>query len=162
MKDLFNELHESGTSRDMMIIGAVQAGNTLNAAGRAYAAWARDMGITSAIVSHKADAMSAIFDQYGDVELTVGDVQSIIPELVAEYGIADSTARDYVKAHCEKCGITYPVLNPRDAIFAWFKAVDGIADKADFMAFAEDELGRSKSNANEYWKGYELHLHLVG
>ena len=29
------------------------------------------------------------------------------------------------------------------------------------MAFAES-IGRSKSNANEYWKGYELHLHLIG
>ena len=162
MKTLFDKMHAEDATRDTMIITAVTEGSTLNAATKAYAAWAKDNGLTSAIVSHKAAALTNIFDQYGDAALTVKDVQSIIPDLVQEYGVADSTARDYVKTHCEQYGLAYPVLNPRDAIFAWFKAVDGVADKAEFMAYAEDELGRSKSNANEYWKGYELHLHLVG
>lgn len=163
--DLFDSRRDAGDTRDQMIIAAVTSGTSLNTATKRYATWAKDRGISSAAVSHKADALESLAELWGEDAPTVDDVREAIPTLVEDYGIAESTARDYVKAYCDDNGHAYPVLNPREAIFAWFKTEaphHGAEDcKAEFMTFATEELGRSQSNANEYWKGYELHLYLT-
>lgn len=151
--------YDNGMSRDDIIVLLVtQKQMTLNAATKAYAAIAKESGWTSTIVSHKDDALAHISKQYDTLDAAT--VKDLVIELVDEFDVAESTARDYIKAWCEQAGQEYPIENPREAIFAWFKAAGDTADKQEFMDFAES-IGRSKSNANEYWKGYELHLHLI-
>lgn len=150
-------------TRDMNIIAAVQDGQTLNAATKAYASWARDLGIGGLqIVSHKPEALADLLSEYGEAEMDVDTVRTAVASLQAAYEVAESTAKDYVRAHLDLFGHEWPVINPREAIFAWFKSQGDSADHAEFITFAVDGLGRSRSNANEYWKGFELHLHLVG
>lgn len=149
-------------TRDMNIITAVQDGETLNAATKRYASWARDLGIGGLqIVSHKSEALTDLATEYGTEALTVDQVRTAVASLQAAYDVAESTAKDYVRAHLDDNGHEWPVINPREAIFAWFKSEGDSADHAEFITFATETLGRSRSNANEYWKGFELHLHLV-
>lgn len=163
MHDTIIDLKGQDIARDSIIITLVaDHGLTLNAATKAYGKCAKEQGWTTALVSHKADALEVIAEIWSNMDaITVKDIQDCIVDIVDRFAVAESTARDYIRAYCDNTGIEYPVTNPREAIFAWFKEQDGVADKKEFHAFAE-ELGRSKSNANEYWKGYELHLHLVG
>ncbi len=159
--DLFDKFQEDELNRDTAIITAVQSGMTLNTATHHYAAWAKSKGLTSVIVSHKSEALEFLADTYGET-FGLDEVRETLPVIAERFSVAESTARDYAKAYCEQIGVEYPVVNPRDAIFAWFKTTESVT-KETFMAFAMDESGlnRSQSNANEYWKGYELHLHLI-
>ena len=150
-------------TRDMNIIAAVQDGQTLNAATKAYASWARDLGIGGLqIVSHKPEALADLLSEHGEAAMDVDTVRTAVASIQAAYDVAESTAKDYVRAHLDLFGHEWPVINPREAIFAWFKSEGDTADHAEFITFATETLGRSRSNANEYWKGYELHLHLIG
>lgn len=159
--ELFDRLvNHDDMTRDQAIIAAVIAGMTLNTATQHYAKWARAEGLTTALVSHKKEALDYLTDTYGG-DFTLENALEAIPVLVEKFSVAESTARDYAKAYCEGCGVDYPVVNPREAIFNWFKGNESVT-KEDFMTFAVEGLGRSQSNANEYWKGYELHLFLVG
>lgn len=157
--DLFDTFHEEGMGRDTAIITAVTSGMTLNTATHHYAAWAKSKGLTSVIVSHKSEALEFLAAEY-PTQFNLDNVREALPIMVEKFSVAESTARDYAKAYCEQLGIEYPVINPRDAIFSWFKSTDSVTKEA-FMKFATEELKRSQSNANEYWKGYELHLHLI-
>lgn len=156
--DLFDKFQDEEMSRDTAIITAVTSGMTLNTATHHYAAWAKSKGLTSVIVSHKSEALEFL-ESYGNT-FGIEEVREALPRLVEQFSVAESTARDYAKAYCEQIGQDYPVVNPREAIFAWFKGNNSVT-KEDFMDFAINDLGRSQSNANEYWKGYELHLHLT-
>jgi hypothetical protein len=157
---LFTDLHDEGLNRDQAIITAVQAGVTLNTATKHYAAWAKENGLTTQIVSHKAEALEFLAKKYKG-KFTIDSAREAQPLIEDEFGVAESTARDYAKAYCEQIGIEYPVVNPREAIFKWFeKAVN--PTKEEFTIFCKKELNRSDSNINEYWKGYELHLYLTG
>lgn len=161
MQDLYTKLHAENKTRDEMVIAAVQDGSTLNAAIKGYATWAKASGVSNALVSHKADALTDLAEEYGEDTMTVDQVRTAVASLQAVYDVAESTAKDYVRAHLDDNGHEWPVINPREAIFAWFKSQGDSADHAEFITFACDTLGRSRSNANEYWKGFELHLHLV-
>ena len=159
INDVIHAEYDNEMTRDQIIVLLVtEHALTLNAATKAYAALAKELGWTVALVSHKDEALSYIHERFDT--LTATDVKSLVIDIAAEFSVADSTARDYIKAWCEAAGQAYPIDNPREAIFAWFKDAGDTADKKEFMAFA-DGLGRSQSNANEYWKGYELHLHLI-
>lgn len=150
------------TNRDGIIIELVTGyGLSLNKATNEYAKYAKDNGLTSAIVSHKDDAMAYLADTYGIDGWDADAVRGAVVELQARYDVAESTARDYTKAYSDSMGMVHPTSNPRDLIFAWFKDNAKTATKEEFKAYAKS-IGRSESNANEYWKGYELHLHLVG
>ncbi len=150
-------------TRDQAIITAVMAGVTLNTATKKYAEWAKAEGLTTGIISHKVEALKDLLDEYGDAEMSIDECRTAVASLQAVYDVVESTAKDYVKAHLDVNSHAWPVLNPRDAMFAWFKSEGDEADHAEFIAFAcdPDGLNRSRSNANEYWKGFELHLHLV-
>ncbi len=154
--------YDNGLTRDQIIVMLVtEKGMTLNAATKAYAAVAKDAGWSTTIVSHKDDALDFITLKLDGAPMTGIDTRTLAVELQDQFDVAESTARDYLKAWCEEAGQEFPVIDPRRAIFAWFKEQGDTADKAEFMEFATEELGRSQSNANEYWKGYELHLHLI-
>lgn len=158
-------LQEEAT-RDTMIITLVTEGKmTLNAATKAYGVWAKANGMVTTKVSHKESVMDLWRDDYPDgAGWTAQAVRDEAIEMASRFDIAESTVRDYAKAYSEELGVDYPVINPRTAMFQWLKDHDGdevIQMKADFKEYATEELGRSASNINEYWKGYELHLFLM-
>jgi hypothetical protein len=151
-------------TRDQIIIGLVgNEGMTLNAATKLYADTARTEGWTSQVVSHKADALVYLISNYGD-DWNADEVAAAVIELVDKYGVAESTARDYCKAHSYNSGITHPTSDPRALMFQYLidnAGTDYDTLKAGFKEYASEELGRSPSNINEYWKGYDLHLALT-
>ena len=167
----FNEIIEaqvaSNVSRDLIIITLVTEHKlTLNAATKAYGDYAKANGMVATVTSHKAEALEWLADTYTEWDHVA--VANAVIDLVAKYDIAESTARDYTKAYSKDVlGIDHPKLDPRAAIFDWFKNTASNYDyesgacKEAFTKYATEELGRSKSNANEYWKGYELHMFLV-
>jgi hypothetical protein len=153
--------YDNGLTRDQIIVLLVtEHAMSLNLATKAYAATAKFYGWTAALTSHKDAALIRIEDQFGDAIMVAADIKSLVIDLMDEFEVADSTARDYIKAWCADRQ-DYPVENPREAIFAWFIDHATTATKDGFMDFAVQDLGRSQSNANEYWKGYELHLAIV-
>lgn len=154
------KLHAAKKSRDEMIITLVQDGATLNKATKLYAAWAKDAGIATTLTSHKEEALAYLGEQYQADTWDARAVQDMVVTLADKFQVAESTARDYCKAYSELLEVEHPVLNPREAIFTWFKTTKDIT-KEKYMDYAVKELGRSQSNANEYWKGYELHLYLT-
>ena len=159
---IISEMNANGSTRDEIIIALVtQDGRSLNSATNAYAQFAKTNGLTKAIVSHKEDALEHLYGNYPMSHWDVQAVKDAVVELVAMFNVQESTARDYCKAYSKIHNIAHPTLNPRTAIFEWFKEHDGTTDKKAFLDFAVNGLGRSQSNANEYWKGYELHLYLT-
>lgn len=156
IRDLIIACHDADDSRDATIIALVsEHGMSLNAATKAYGEVAKAEGWTKALVSHKDAALEMLETAYG----TAWDAQTVkdaVIELAAEFGVAESTARDYCKAYSEALGVTHPILDPRAAMFDWLVANAEYGTKAEFKEFAKD-LGRSDSNINEYWKGMELH-----
>ena len=156
--------HANGSARDAIIIGLVTEFDiSINKATKEYATVARAEGWTVAATSHKEDALAVLASQY-----TIGswDHQAVtdsVIELAARYDIAESTARDYTKAFSKSLDVVHPVLDPRAAMFEYLiensphMSYDELKD--GFKAFAKS-LGRSPSNINEYWKGYDLHVAL--
>lgn len=164
-RDVLAQAHVDGLTRDQAIIILVtDHSHTLNKATKAYAEWAKEEGIAPTLTSHKDEVLTLLRGAYPkgkgwDAEA----VKARVITLADEYGVAESTARDYCKAYSEELGVTHPVLDPKTAIFEWFRdnrQLDVDAMKEAYMKFATGELKRSKSNANEYWKGYELHMYL--
>ena len=157
--------HNADLNRDGIIVGLVSnLGLTLNAATKAYAEVAREEGWTTALVSHKEAALAFLRDAYPRPIWTAVAVRESVIDLKDRFGVAESTARDYARAYSEELGVDHPVEDPRTAMFNWLIENDGMdveEMKAAFKEYARD-LGRSDSNINEYWKGYELHLHLIG
>jgi hypothetical protein len=152
------------TDRDTLILAAVEDGASLNMATNAYAAFAKEAGITATVTSYKAEVLEGLSVEYDVDNWDADAVKEEVVRIVTGYSVAESTARDYCKAFSTLIGVVHPVLNPREAIFEWFRdmAAEGSPiTKKGFMEYAKS-LGRSQSNANEYWKGYELHLYLVG
>ena len=159
-------LHAEGASRDEIIIALVSEHSlSLNAATRGYAATAKDEGWSSTPTSHKAEALITLSAQYPEgAGWDAIAVRNAVIELADRYSVQDSTARDYCKAYSTLVCLQHPVINPRTAIFEWFRDVAPTISederKVAYLEYAVGELNRSRSNANEYWKGYELHLYL--
>lgn len=158
----------SNVSRDLIIIGLVTEHNlSLSKATDTVAKYYKDNGLSKVIVSHKDAALELLAIRYESDQWDHKAVADAVLDLQAEYGVAESTARDYTKAYSsEVLKVPHPKLDPRLAIFEWFRDVaptlegDMTHRKEVYMEYATKELGRSKSNANEYWKGYELHMFL--
>jgi len=150
--------------RDQIIINLVaDHGLSLNAATKAYATIAKEEGWNSAPTSRKGEALAILQDRYPADSWDAAAVRDSVIELASELAVQESTARDYCRAYSDQLGIPHPVVDPRTAMFQWFAEHDGEepeAMKIAFLEYAIEELGRSRSNANEYWKGYELHLYL--
>lgn len=164
MIDLVLQQQANGASRDAIIIGLVgTAGISINKATNLYAEVAKAEGWSKAITSHKDAALAELASTYGS-QWDADDVKHAVIDLTSTYGIAESTARDYCKAYSDLIGVDHPVTDPRTAMFDYLiehsdhMSYDEL--KAGFKAFAKD-LGRSDSNINEYWKGYDLHVALT-
>ena len=155
-------LIEAGNGRDQVIITLVsEHGLSLNTAQDRWTTYARENGLTKAIVSRKAEALAWLSEQWDGYTVEPAAVQDAVVDLSEKFGVAESTARDYIKAYFKDLGQPVPAVDPRQQIFDWFKEQGDTADKDEFIDFAVNVVGRSRSNANEYWKGYELHLYLV-
>jgi hypothetical protein len=157
--------HTDGSTRDQIIINLhTEHGLSLNAATRLYADTAKAEGWTSATVSHKESALAYLRDRYEASTWDSTAVSEMVIELSSEYEVAESTARDYTKAFSKAINVAHPTTDPRTLMFQYL--IDNASDmayddlKAGFKTYATD-LGRSASNINEYWKGYDLHLALV-
>lgn len=150
------------TTKDQAVIHLVgEQGCSLNKAMNAYATFAKETGRTKTVVSHKEKALGWMEGEYSADEWSVSTVRECVARFQVTYGVTEATARGYTQAYSKKLGVSHPQEDPREAIFQWFKDHNGTADKDEFIEFATS-IGRSRSNANEYWKGYELHLYLVG
>lgn len=164
MSDInMQEIYDAYDSRDTFIIHLVSShGYTLNKATRAWQAFARNAGISTHTASCKDEAQEWLEDRYHAGNWTAERVRDAVVELGAVFDVAESTARDYTKAFSKFLKVTHPMLDPRAAMFDFLIKNRGMAAadlKIAFKEFGKD-LGRSSSNVNEYWKGYELHLAL--
>jgi hypothetical protein len=155
----------ASSTRDDIIVALHGDGLTLNKSMKLYADYAREHGLTTATVSRKPEALTylagACTDEAG---WTAECIRDAVIDLQAEFDVAESTARDYCRAYTELMQWTYPVTDPRTAMFEYLieHAGDEYEElKVSFKLYATEELGRSASNVNEYWKGYDLHLALT-
>ena len=161
LNKVIDALLAKDATRDSIIIELVSKHElSLDKATKTYGAYARENGLTKTVISYKSEALDYLKSEYPKKKWDAKAVRDAILEIQDQYKVAESTARDYCKAYSETLGVALPMVDPREAIFDWFADNVGAA-KDEFIAFAVGELGRSRSNANEYWKGYELHCELV-
>lgn len=157
-------LINAGKSRDEIIIHLVTThGLSLNAAIKAFAEVSQSS--TGGKVNVKAEALAYLSATFNKANWNLAAVQEAVAYCQAEWGCAESTARDYTKYHSEILGVVHPSANPRELMFKWLvenrSEMSYDAMKTAFKAYAGDVLGRSSSNINEYWKGYDLHLAIL-
>lgn len=155
----------AGETRDQIIIGLVGEGMSLNGATNAYASYAKVNGLTASVSSHKDEALEYLADAYPIDDWTPTAVTRAVVEITDKFSVAESTARDYCKAYSKQLDVEHPVADPRAAMFQWIiDNVDHMSReelRKEFIRYATVELGRSKSNANEYAKGLDLHFAIV-
>lgn len=159
-KEVFDAGIEAGDSRDMIVVNMVRAGVTLNTAQIQYKELAQEAGLTSPRVGYKAEALEFLDELQPDVaddEVRAG----LRSELQEKFGVASSTANDYIKAYAEQAGIELPRsnfgANPEEQakIFDWICANPN-CDKAQFVDFMRGELGRSPGSIDETYRGIVL------
>ena len=159
-KEIFDNGVSNGDSRDIIVVEMVKAGISLNSAQNWYKDFAQAAGITSQRVGHKAEALEYLGTL--DVDLADDSVRAETRTALTEkFGVAASTANDYIKAYAAENGIELPKSNfggnPEDQakIFDWI--VDNKdCDKPEFKEFMETELGRSSGSIDETWRGVLL------
>ncbi len=159
-QEIFNKGLESGDNRDTIIVTMVQAGVSLNSATNWYKDFADEAGISHARVGHKAEAMEYIGK--AKVDLLNDEARAQLKrDLQEEFGVAASTANDYVKAYAKENDIELPTggfgADPESTakIYDWIQEHPD-CDKAEFKAFMEDEMGRSSGSIDETWRGIKL------
>jgi hypothetical protein len=159
-RNIFDEGVEAGQSRDEIIVSMVQQGITLNTAQIRYKEFAQEAGITSTRVGYKADALAHL-DELG-ADVTDQEVRNEVrAALVEKFGVATSTANDYIKAWAEKEEIELPKSsfgsNPEDQakIFNWI-VQNPDCTKGEFAAFMKEEMGRSSGSIDETYRGIVL------
>lgn len=159
-QEIFDAGIEAGEARDMIIVNMVKGGLSLNTAQNTYKELASVAGITTAKVGHKADALAHLDATTPD--LSDDDVRTAVrAELQEKFGVAASTANDYVKAWAAKEGIELPKStfgsNPEDQakIFDFIVGNPDV-DKAEFKEFMSTEMGRSSGSIDETYRGLVL------
>ena len=159
-KEIFDAGIDNGDNRDTIIVSMVQAGCSLNSASNWYKDFAAEAGIGNARVGHKAEAMEYIEDSGIDIldEEARNDLKVSLRE---EFGVAASTANDYVKAYAKEKGIELPTSNfgsnPEEQakIFDWIVA-NPDCEKPEFRSFMANEMGRSPGSIDETYRGIIL------
>lgn len=160
MLEVFEAGIDAGDSRDSIIVSMVQNGCSLNSAQNWYKDFAVDAGIVSSRIGHKKEALEFIAQSGVDI-LNDEDRVALRGSLVEEFGVASSTANDYIKAHAEVNGIELPRSNfganpeEQEKIFNWVtENMD--CDKPGFKDFMVTEMGRSSGSIDEYYRGIAL------
>lgn len=157
---IFTKGLEAGDNRDTIIVTMVQSGVSLNSAQNWYKDFAQEAGISHARVGHKAEALEAIAKS--KVDLTDDEARAALKrDLQEQFGVAASTANDYVKAYAKEHDIELPTggfgADPESTgkIYDWIEANPN-CEKAEFKAFMEDDMGRSSGSIDETWRGIKL------
>jgi len=159
-QDIFNAGIEASEGKDQIVVSMVQAGVSLNSAQNWYKDMATVAGITTARVGHKAEALEMI--AAGGYDVSDAEVRTALKaELVEKFGVAASTANDYVKAYAKANNIELPTAsfgsNPEEKakIFDWICANPN-CDKPEFKDFMVGEMGRGQGSIDEMYRGIEL------
>ena len=163
-KEVAKEVFEAGIAnedtRDMIVVEMVKSGVSLNSAQIWYKDFAKAAGLTTARAGHKAEALELIDGT--EVDLTDDEERAAMrDELVKKFGVATSTANDYIKAYATANDIELPKSNfggdpeSKAKIYEWITA-NMNCDKAEFKEFMERDMGRSTGSIDETWRGIEL------
>jgi hypothetical protein len=159
-KEIFDAGVEAGDSRDTIIVEMVKQGLTLNTAQIRYKEFAQDAGLSSPRVGYKAEALSYLQEVTPDILDEEVRIETRA-ELQEKFGVATSTANDYIKAYAEEAGIELPKSNfgsnPEETaqIFDWIVA-NKDTDKPAFVDFMKNDMGRSPGSIDETWRGVVL------
>lgn len=163
-KEIFDTGIEAKDSRDSIIVQMVQAGCSLNSSQIWYKAFADEAGLTVTRVGHKDEAL--VYIKESGVDLLDDDARADLKKaLVAEFGVATSTANDYVKAYAKNNEIELPTsgfgANPEDQakIYDWI-VENHDCSKDEFKAFMTNDMGRGSGSIDETWRGIKLARHL--
>lgn len=158
--EVFEAGIENGDARDMIIVEMVKSGVSLNSAQNHYKEFAAEAGLTTTRVGHKAEAVAFLEESTPDI-LDNGVRVDTRAELQEKYGVAASTANDYIKAYAEKAGIELPRSNfgssPEDQekIFSFISS-NPDCEKPEFSSFMKDEMNRSNGSIDETYRGIVL------
>ncbi len=159
-KEIFDAGVEGESTRDMIVVEMVKAGVSLNSAQIWYKDFAKAAGLVSSRTGHKAEALEYIGE--AGVNLLVDEERTQLrDELVDKFGVATSTANDYIKAFAVANDIELPRSNfggdpeSKAKIYDWI--VENMdCEKAEFKDFMVNEMGRSPGSIDETWRGIEL------
>lgn len=151
---------EKGEQKDLIIVSMVKKGASLNSAQNWYKEMATEAGISTARVGHKAEALELLASEkpvVSDNEVRVA-TRTMLQD---KFGVASSTANDYIKAYAEEAGIELPRSNfgssPEDQAKIFdFIVANPNCEKADFSSFMKDEMGRSTGSIDETYRGIVL------
>ena len=160
-KEIFDAGVEAGDNRDSIIVAMVKSGEaTLNSAQNWYKEFATEAGLTTARVGHKDEALKSIANS--GVDITNDEERNALKQaLREEFGVAASTANDYVKAYAEANGIELPTSNfgsnPEEQakIYNWI-CENPDCEKTEFKDFMVNEMNRSSGSIDETWRGIVL------
>lgn len=159
-KELFDAGQENGDSRDLIIVEMVKAGVSLNTAQNLYKEFAAEAGISTPRVGYKAEALAILEEEQPELE-TVEQRAEVRDMLKDKFGVAQSTANDYIKWYAEKAGIELPRSSfgssPEDQqkIFDWI-VENPNCEKAEFSEFMKSEMNRSSGSIDETYRGLVL------
>lgn len=159
-KEVFEAGIEAGDARDTIIVDMVKAGATLNTAQIQYKELASEAGLTTSNVGHKTEALAHLNETTPDIldDEVRAETRSALQE---KFGVASSTANDYIKAYAEQAGIELPRsnfgANPEEQgqIFDWICA-NPDCEKPQFVEFMKGTLGRSPGSIDETYRGIVL------
>ena len=169
-KETAKEIFETGiadeTGRDTIIVTMVQKGCSLNSAQNWYKEFADAAGLTVSRVGHKTEALEYIAKS--KVDILDDEARAALKlDLIEQFGVATSTANDYVKAYAKDKGIELPSsgfgANPEEQaeIYNWIVSHPN-CEKAEFKSFMEDVMARSSGSIDETWRGIKLARQLQG
>ena len=159
-KEIFDAGIADNKSRDMIIVGLVQSGISLNTSQNLYKEFALEAGLTSAKVGYRVEALAYLTVENYEIG-TAESRADVRAALVEKFGVANSTANDYIKAYAESAGIELPRSsfgsNPEDQakIFDWIAASPD-CEKAEFAEFMKTTMGRSSGSIDETYRGLVL------
>jgi hypothetical protein len=163
---IFDEGQAAGSGRDQIIVAMVQGGFTLNYAQNAYKLMAKEAGLETSRGGHKAEALQSLesADIAPEQFLLLETRQSLRKQLQDKFGVAESTANDYIKAYAVKHDIELPggggpTSEMAGHIFDFVMANQN-CEKPAFKEFMEGH-GRSKGNVDENWRGVLLARRLL-
>jgi hypothetical protein len=159
-KSIFETGIEEGSTRDMIVVAMVQAGITLNTAQIQYKELAAEAGMSSTRIGYRAEAVEYL-DEIG-LDITNDDQRSQARVMLQDkFGVATSTANDYIKLYADQVGIELPKSNfgsnpeDQDKIYSWI-STNPDCSKQEFVAFMKVEMGRSSGSIDETYRGIVL------
>jgi hypothetical protein len=158
---IFQDGLAANQTRDQIIVSMVQGGLSLNFSQNTYKALAKEAGLETIRGGHKAEAIQHLEGLKIKTEefVTTETRAKLRTQLQEKFGVAESTANDYIKAYAAKHEIELPggggpTSEMSGHIFDFVMA-NPDCEKAQFKEFMEG-YNRSKGNIDENWRGVLL------